>query len=206
MLDHASAAMRRGPVPSTRVSLLDGVRGGPNAQAWQAFIDVYTPLVFGYCRRRGLQESDARDVTQNVFFAVSRAVVSFDYDPGRGRFRSWLRTITCREIRRYLSWVNRLQGAAEDVAKHLGCDLESEWENRWNAYLLQQALVHVRPCFAADVWSAFELTWIDDYGATEAAKRLDRTVAWVYKAKYRVLMQLRQTVRTLAEDVPLRPR
>lgn len=194
---------------STRMSLLEEVRDSRDADAWRRFVDAYTPLVYGYCRQRGLQESDARDVTQNVFFAVSRAIRSFQYDPQRGRFRSWLGTITCREIRRYLTWVNRLKnpvGEGGQRASDLDRDLESEWESRCTAFLLQQALRQVEPAFATDVWRAFQSTWLEDAPPAEVAQQLDRPVAWVYKAKFQVLSRLRRTVQTLADDVPLRPR
>lgn len=194
---------------STRMSLIEEVRDCGDAEAWQRFVDVYTPLVYGYCRQRRMQEADARDVTQNVFFAVSRAMRSFEYDPQRGRFRSWLGTITCREIRRYFTWVNRLQnpvGEGGQRASDLDRDLESEWESRCTAFLLQQGLRQVKPTVAADVWQAFQLTWLEDASPAEVAGQLDRPVAWVYKAKFQVLARLRQAVQTLADDVPLRPR
>lgn len=194
---------------STRMSLLEEVREGTNVEAWRAFVDRYTPLIYGYCRQRGLQESDARDVTQNVFLAVSRAMRSFQYDPQRGRFRSWLGTITCREIRRHLTWANRLQHGGADSGRQLAeleQGLQSEWETRCTAFLFHQAIVEVQPKFPADVWRAFELTWLDDAAPAEVARQFDRPVAWVYKAKFRVLGQLRQAVERLSDDVPLRPR
>lgn len=209
MTGNLSAVPRRQASPSTRVSLLEDVREAENAEAWRAFVDRYTPLVYGYCRQRKLQESDARDVTQNVFFAVSRAMGSFEYDCNRGRFRSWLGTITCREIRRYLSWVNRLRNTtdAEDLpASTLDQDLESEWETAFTAYLFQQAMSDTRPTFPEDVWQAFDLTWLQDEAPADVAQQLERPVSWVYKAKFRVLKRLRAEVETLADDIPVRPK
>lgn len=209
MAGNFAVVPRRRACPSTRLSLLQDVRTAENVDAWRTFVDRYTPLVFGYCRRRGLQEADACDVTQIVFLAVSRAMQSFQYDRQRGRFRSWLGTITCREIRRYLMWSNRLQRSAGELAKRLSDldrDLESEWESETTAYLLHQAVEEVRPTFAADVWHAFELTWIEDQAPSEVARQLERSIPWVYKAKFRVLSRLREEVEMLADDIPRRPK
>lgn len=198
-----------GADPSTCISLLEEVRDPADAEAWRVFVDRYTPLVYGYCRQRGLQEADARDVTQNVFLAVSRAMRSFTYDRTRGRFRSWLGTITCREIRRYLSWVNRLRHAAGELhpaMAELDGELESHWDTEFAAYLFRRAAQQVRPAFADDVWRAFELTWMQDEAPADVARQLHRPVAWVYKAKFRVLKRLRSEVKVLADDLPLRPR
>lgn len=209
MAQNLSVTPRRQASPSTRISLLEDVRETENAEAWRAFVDRYTPLVYGYCRQRKLQESDARDVTQNVFFAVSRAIETFEYDRDRGRFRSWLGTITCREIRRYLSWVNRLRNtkdAGGSPVSSVDQHLESEWETAFTTYLFHEAMREVRPTFAQDVWQAFDLTWLQDEAPTDVAEQLKRPVAWIYKAKFRVLKRLREEVEALADDVPVCPK
>ena len=75
--------------------------GATDAEAWRTFVDLYLPLVFRYCRKRGLQDADARDVTQQVLANIHRAIEGFQYDPNKGKFRNWLGTITLREIMRY---------------------------------------------------------------------------------------------------------
>lgn len=209
MAGNLAVVSRRPTCPSTRMSLLEDVREADNAEAWQEFVDTYSPLVYGYCRGQRLQEADARDVTQNVFLAVSRAMRSFEYDRQRGRFRSWLGTITCREIRRYLSRSNpspRGAGELAGVPANRDRDLESEWETQFTSYLFHQAMQQVRPTFAADVWRAFELTWLEDQAPAEVARQLERPIPWIYKAKFRVLSRLREKVEMLADDIPRRPK
>jgi hypothetical protein len=50
------------PPPSTPSSLLEGLRQG-DAASWRRLALLYGPLVYGWCRRRGLQAADAQDVT-----------------------------------------------------------------------------------------------------------------------------------------------
>ena len=49
------------PSSGTPRSLLQRVRAGEPA-AWEALVALYAPLVYHWCRRRDLQEQDARDV------------------------------------------------------------------------------------------------------------------------------------------------
>lgn len=103
----------------TRPSLLLRLRDARDAQAWQTFVDVYGPLVFGHCRRRGLQHPDAQDVTQKVFAQVVQAIRSFEYRPEIGRFRDWLGTVVRHEIFRFLKTRERQaqgQGGSDFVA------------------------------------------------------------------------------------------
>src|SRR5688500_5421166 len=78
----------------TRPSLLVRVRDASDHAAWGRFVDAYTPLVYQFCRRRGLQPADAADVAQDVMRAVAAALPRFVYEPRRGRFRDWLFRVT----------------------------------------------------------------------------------------------------------------
>ena len=53
---------------TTQPSLLERIaRSGPNREAWQQFVDLYTPLLFAWTRRLGLTEHDAADMVQDIF-------------------------------------------------------------------------------------------------------------------------------------------
>lgn len=82
---------------STSTSLLDRVRAR-NQSAWRHLVDLYGPLVYGWCRRAGLREEDAADVTQDVFLAVARNFDRYEHDGPNASFRGWLRTITSNKI------------------------------------------------------------------------------------------------------------
>src|SRR5262249_56363131 len=52
------------PGPATRPSLLLRIRDPRDEQSWGLFRDVYGPLVWQHCRRRGLQYAEPAAVTQ----------------------------------------------------------------------------------------------------------------------------------------------
>jgi RNA polymerase sigma-70 factor (ECF subfamily) len=56
-------------------------------------VDRYGPQIHAWCRRWGLQETDARDVTQTVLLQLASKLRTFTYDPAQ-RFRGWLKTLT----------------------------------------------------------------------------------------------------------------
>src|SRR5262245_59668697 len=80
--------------PLTRASLLVQIRDGSNQAAWQEFVNLYGPVVYGFARKRGLQDADAADLMQDVLRSVSAAIGRLDYDRKQGTFRGWLFTIT----------------------------------------------------------------------------------------------------------------
>jgi len=65
------------PLSSTSTSLIDRVRAR-DGDAWARLARLYTPLVWGWARKSGLQASDAADVVQEVFLAVAGAIDNFD--------------------------------------------------------------------------------------------------------------------------------
>jgi RNA polymerase sigma-70 factor (ECF subfamily) len=77
----------------TRPSLLVRIRDAHDREAWDQFVEIYAPLVYQMARRRGLQDADAADLTQDVLRSISGAVGRLDYDRCRGTFRSWLFTV-----------------------------------------------------------------------------------------------------------------
>src|SRR6516165_6938403 len=68
--------------------------GQPDSpEAWKAFVRRYTPKLLAWCRQWKLQDADAQDVTQEVLHRLTRHMRGFPYDPARGHFRSWLKTL-----------------------------------------------------------------------------------------------------------------
>jgi RNA polymerase sigma-70 factor (ECF subfamily) len=187
----------------TRRSLLIRIRDPRDATSWQTFVEAYAPLIYGYGRRRGLQDADAADLTQEVLTEVARCIRSFEYQPDRGRFRDWLGTVTHRRLARFLGKQSRakvVDEAASDAAAARPCD--PEWADAFGAHLLALALERARPRFEPTTWRAFELTWQCGRPASEVASELNMPVASVYVAKSRVLKRLEDEVRDLADDVP----
>src|SRR5678810_1480276 len=69
-------------------------RQGSNHVAWQEFVNLYGPVIYGFARKRGLQDADAADLMQDVLRSVSGAIGRLDYDRNQGTFRGWLFTIS----------------------------------------------------------------------------------------------------------------
>lgn len=180
------------------------LRDHADAEAWRTLVHLYAPLIYGYCRKSGLQDADAADVTQDVLKQVSTSIRGFDYDRQKGRFRDWLRTVTRSKVHRFLG---RRNGAAEasfdqveDIAQG---PADAEWADDFQAQLLRLAMAEIRSRFEEKTWRAFERTWIDGGDPAAVALEVDLAVDQVYAAKSRVLKHLRAQVLILADDAPL---
>src|SRR4051794_26670553 len=76
----------------TPASLLDRLQKPGETTAWDRFVELYTPLLFDWARRLGLQDSDCADLVQDVFLLLWRKLPDFQYDSGRS-FHAWLKTL-----------------------------------------------------------------------------------------------------------------
>lgn len=111
----------------TGTTLLVLLRDPADPQAWNAFVERYTPKVLAWCRQWGLQAADARDVTQEVLYKLAEGLRRCPYDPAKGRFRGWLKAVTrnawadLRDARRRAGWGSgdsRIQWLLENQEDH----------------------------------------------------------------------------------------
>jgi RNA polymerase sigma factor (sigma-70 family) len=191
--------------PSTRATLLVRLRQNRDTEAWTTFIDLYTPLVYRFCRSRGLQDADARDITQQVLAIVHKSIGKFEYDRARGRFRNWMGAVTAHEIARHLHKERRGgrgvgDGWGDDIAALTSAAVDPAWVEEFNSYIFQRALARIQPEFDAAVWQAFGLTWLHDVKPRDAAEQIGKPSAWVYKARYKVIERLRKELEFLTSD------
>jgi RNA polymerase sigma-70 factor (ECF subfamily) len=189
--------------PSTRVSLLHQLRAVGDCRSWETFVSIYSPLLFRLCRRRRLQDADARDVTQNVLLAVQNAIGSFEYDLTKGKFRSWLGTIAAHEIVKYQKRaLHAGRGTGGSVAlPDTDPENDAVWIAEFNSHVFQTAMARIQPEFDGETWQAFDQVWMHDQPPRSVAQQLNRNPDWVYRAKYRVLHRLKAEVRFLTADI-----
>ena len=77
---------------STPASLLLRLRQPSDEEAWKRFVRIYTPLLWHWAERWGLQADDAADLVQEVFVVLLKSLPTFEYDRNRS-FRAWLHTV-----------------------------------------------------------------------------------------------------------------
>jgi RNA polymerase sigma-70 factor (ECF subfamily) len=177
----------------TPVSLLERLRR-PDAQAaWKRFVELYTPLIYSWAGRLGLQASDAADLVQDVFVTLLRAMPAFRYDPSRS-FRSWLRTLVANRwrdsCRRAAARRQGQEPRPEELA--LPDTAEAVWEEEYRQHLVAQALRLMQSDFQPATWQACWRIVVEGQAPADVARDLGITLAAAYTAKSRVLHRLRQ--------------
>ncbi len=194
---------------ATRPTLLVRLGNGNDAEAWAQFVRIYSPLVFGYLRRCGLQDADAADVMQEVLRTVLRSVGDFDRDRTNGCFRGWLIKVTKSRLRDHLSRNRRrVQGSGDtQVGQQLAQiavgenDQDDElWDVEYQRCVFRWAADQVRHEFREPTWQAFWQTRVENKDVRQVAEDLNMMIATVYVARGRVMARIKQKVREVGDE------
>jgi RNA polymerase sigma-70 factor (ECF subfamily) len=187
---------------ATRASLLIRIRDPHDKEAWRQFVRIYASVVYGFARKRGLQDADAADLMQEVFRAIASAAGRLDYDPRRGSFRSWLYTVTRNKLYTFLDGRKRqVQGSGDSGAQEMleeksvqEEDAAVAWDREYERQLFTWAAEQVRGEFQEPTWQAFWQTAVEGKNAREVGATLGLSPGAVYVAKSRVLARLKEQI------------
>lgn len=192
---------------TTQPSLLLRVRDPSDQLAWREFEAKYGELVLRYCRRRGLQPADCEDVRQLVWLHLAKGLRSFEYDPNRGRFRSYLGQVVRSAISRLFArpdHANRALDTSVRAVADAGRDAEdAQWEQEWIDHHYRLAMVAVRATFDPRSVQIFDQLLAGAPVATVASAFKTSEQA-VHKVKQRIKARLQELIarQVREEDEP----
>ena len=174
--------------------------------AWQRLVRIYSPLIYSWARRNGLQESDAADVTQDVMLSVWANLGQFDKSKEGSSFRAWLRTICKNKILDFYRKNGKQPPGRGGTTANLKIHelpveefLEEEklTANMDVGQMHRQTLENAKGMFKEQVWVSFWRTAIEGDKPEDVAEDLGVSVWAVYKARARVLQRLRKELEGL---------
>ncbi len=199
--------MGRAGADTTSLGLLARVKAHEPG-SWDKLVDLYTPLLFSWCRKSGMSEVDTQDVGQEVFKAVFRKIGAFHRDRDGDSFRAWLRTITQRKIADHVNKRGVAQAAGGSDARSRmeklpADDATDQSDEALRAderrILLRQVLKQLEPSFKKETWQAFWLVAAEGQNPKQVAIDLGMTINSVYLAKSRILHRIREEFGGLIE-------
>jgi RNA polymerase sigma-70 factor (ECF subfamily) len=182
--------------PPTPRSLLQRLKKPPRQapQAWQRFVQLYTPMLFAWTHRLRLGEADSADLVQEVFLLLFNKLPEFSSER-YPRFRSWLWTVLLNKCREQQRRKARQPGQAEDVPLDRFADednVEAWTEGEYRRHLVSRALQLLQAEFPEQTWQMFQQYVMNERPAREVAAELGVPLNRVHLAKSRVLQRLRE--------------
>jgi RNA polymerase sigma-70 factor (ECF subfamily) len=189
----------------TSSTLLARIRD-KDQEAWGKFVHLYGPLVYGWCRRFGLQDADAADVGQDIFRTVAASIDGFHHDRQGDSFRGWLRAVTRTRV---LDFLRRKARAAHGFG---GSDAQAMWhelpddpadsgstDEDDKLSLARRAIDMVLENSKEETRQAFSRVVVEGQNPADVARDLGMTVNAVYLAKSHTLRRIREEFAQLVD-------
>ncbi len=190
--------------------LLVLLRDPDNASGWSAFVARYGPKIYGWCRQWQLQEADTQNVTQNVLLRLVKKLRTFTYDPDKGTFRGWLKTLTHHAWSDYLESEAVIGPGGSAALEQLHSleartDLLQRLEEAFDLELFSEAQARVQRQVTPRDWEIYDALAVGQLSSAEAAEHFETTAAAVLMVKCRVKKRLIDELRCLEQggDEPL---
>ena len=186
---------------TTRKELLQKVHDNVQ-QAWNDFVEYYSPLISLRAKDFGLTTEEYEELRQNVCLTVFQKDLTGQYDEKIGHFRTYLRKIInnsaidiLRKRKPTLSIENASQIPEEES--------EDKFEEEWRHFIYEKALQIVRQNCDNVTYMAFDLYARKGMPVKDVARTLQISEDQVFQAKSRTLKRLKETIADLerTEDI-----
>ena len=195
-------------MPETRESLLLRLKDPCDREAWDQFADLYRPVVYRLARRRGLQDADAQDLSQQVLMAVASAIPRWQRSNEQTRFRHWLRRVAKNATLNALSRRTRDVGGGGSDFHHLlretaerdqATEEAIDWEHRREIY--RRAVERIRAEVSDSTWQIFARSTIDGESIRSVSESLGKSIGAIYVARCRTMNRLREAVDCIQREL-----
>ncbi len=194
--------------PTTKVNMIFRLADPEDQQAWDEFIEIYTPLLIETARRLGLTSHDASDAVQEVLVHLVSVISRWKPSGQNASFRRWLARVSRNQMIKALQRTNALQSEGVFDQRQLyllGQVMDPQQAtSTFNLAFRKQVFLFVidkiQGDFKAKTWQAFWLTYVDQVPPADVAEKLSFSVGAVYIARSRVMSRLRGAVERLMDN------
>ncbi len=181
----------------TRQTLILKVKNQYDEASWKDFTDYYGAYIYAIFQKLGVNPSDIADLQQTALLSLWKSLPNFDYDPEKGRFRSWLSQIVRRNAYAYFKTKSDKEYIDEPT---VDSEIEKIAEREWKLHIAKLAWSNVKNEFSESVQHIFTaLTQGEAPDRIAEQTGVSRGTVYVYKE--RVQNALRREVRRLDREL-----
>lgn len=191
----------------TSLTLIQKLQQPGHEEAWARLSSRYGPILLAMARRSGCPQDECDDLLQETLAVVLNKFRRGEYEPSKGRLKSWLMGIAVNKLREFRRKRARQNKMRIEPASATGFwdripdehEVSDIFEQEWQANVLSEALLEVRRQVDVPTFEAFRLYAVEGRDPGEVAAQLGMAREAVYNCKSRVLARLRRISEKLNE-------
>ncbi|WDE95208.1 sigma-70 family RNA polymerase sigma factor [Lentisphaera profundi] len=149
----------------TNATLLQRVKNTHDDSSWDEFNEYYRPYIYMITKGLNIRHHDALEITQMIIIKIWKHLPEFNYDPDKGYFRGWLRTVTVNTVRNYIAkkaYSHESIEGLEEVEEGKGfnnkvtdAEIEAIADREWEHYICDLAWNNVKADFNDNVQEVY---------------------------------------------------
>lgn len=195
----------------TKQTLIMRAQNKDDHKAWDDFVLYYQPFILTILRYSGIKPSDQDDLCQDILIKLWKNLQKFKYDPDKGRFRSWLKTIIRnssidfyrKKKKIHENEVRSLDNSFDDTEISTQIsekDLDKIIDQEWRTHVTTLAMKRVEKSFSGNAVEVFKMV-LDEIPTKEISSRLSIADSSVHKLRKRVEEKLVLEIRRICEEI-----
>ena len=190
---------------NTRQTLIAKIRDQHDDRSWEDFTFFYQRYIYVVITKMGIAHQDAEDLVQKVLLALWEKLPTFEYQPNRCKFRTWMNHITrnivvghFRKQSRHAKDIVRagLIQLNEQDTEGMNPEVYEMAEREWKLHISNLAWENIKDDFTGKATQCF-LLFSEGKKIEEICELLDIKTNSAYVFKNRVQDKLYKEIRRL---------
>ena len=194
----------------TRVTLLARLKTTENNdEAWLEFESTYSGFILSLIVRMGINQEDAKDISQAVLTKVWQKIEDFEYNQNKGKFHNWLAAMTRNTVRdffrtkkNFITGRDSVEYQEEylDIEKQVLPDIENLAREEWVLHITNLAWDNIKSDIYETKQNVFKMV-SQEIPNKEIAQKLGISEASVRVYKAEVFEKMRTEINRLNQDL-----
>ena len=193
---------------NTRHTLIAKIRDQHDDHSWEDFVYFYQRYIYVVISKMGVSHQDIEDLVQRVLLALWEKLPSFEYEPNKCKFRTWMNQITRNSVIAYFRKQKRHRNDLDRAAsiqlnesdEHNEPEIYSMAENEWKLHVSNLAWNNIKDEFKGKASQVF-LLFSEGKEIEFICKELDIKKNTAYVLKNRVQDKLYKEIRRLDDEL-----
>ncbi|WDE95213.1 sigma-70 family RNA polymerase sigma factor [Lentisphaera profundi] len=178
----------------TNATLLQRVKNQYDDKSWDEFNEYYRPYIYMIVKGLNMRHHDAQELTQLILIKTWKNLPTFEYDPDKGCFRSWLRRVAVNSVRNYvvtkaykqvsLDALEEQEGHVYSEHEFTESEIEKVADREWENYIFGMAWENVKDKFNDNIQNVYEQLLQDlDPEAIAENIGIKRNTVYIYRKR-----------------------